>query len=218
MAEYETTTEAPSLSGFLEQAALVTDVDRYEAKTDAITLMTLHAAKGWNSRSSSSPGWRKVSFHSCGRWRNRETLEEERRLFYVGANTRQGTVVPHACAHASPSRPGRLSKVAIHRGNPREYLDVENLIPDTELEPGGLGYDAPARTWRTGFQDPQRRARTVARRDAEPDFPRAGIALALQAGRSFAHPKFGEGRCSPSTAWATVPPARSPSAPASPRH
>lgn len=57
------------LEGFLERVALVADADQIpEAPSDAegaamaaqegmVTLMTLHTAKGWSSRSCSSPAW-----------------------------------------------------------------------------------------------------------------------------------------------------------------
>ena len=193
MAEYEATAETPSLSGFLEQAALVTDLDTYEAQAEAITLMTLHAAKGLEFPVVFITGLEEGLFPLVRSMEKPEALEEERRLFYVGATRAKEQLF---LTHARTRR--RLGPVASMKSRfieeiPREYLDVENLIPDTELEPGGLGYDAPGRTWRTGFQDPRRRARSVARRDAEADCPRTGIAQALQAGTVIRHPKFGEG-------------------------
>ncbi|MEW5702065.1 MAG: UvrD-helicase domain-containing protein [Candidatus Zixiibacteriota bacterium] len=193
IAEYEATAEAPSLSGFLEQAALVTDVDNYETRAEAVTLMTLHAAKGLEFPAVFITGLEEGLFPLLRSMEKPETLEEERRLFYVGATRAKEQLY---LSYARTRR--RLGPVASLKSRfieeiPREYLDVENFIPETELDAGGLGYDAPGRTWRTGFQDPQRRARAVARRDAEPQPNRAGIAQSLQAGTIIRHPKFGEG-------------------------
>ncbi len=41
--------EAPTLGGFLEDVALVADIDSLDESTDYVVLMTLHSAKVWNS-------------------------------------------------------------------------------------------------------------------------------------------------------------------------
>ena len=46
ISEYTERSEAPSLAGFLEEVALITDVDTWDDSTPTVTLMTLHAAKG----------------------------------------------------------------------------------------------------------------------------------------------------------------------------
>ena len=45
-ASYEQESEEPSLGEFLEQVALVADIDRIDEREDRVTLMTLHSAKG----------------------------------------------------------------------------------------------------------------------------------------------------------------------------
>ena len=44
--EKESGEEVPELAGFLEEMALMTDVDNYDASSDAVVMMTMHAAKG----------------------------------------------------------------------------------------------------------------------------------------------------------------------------
>ena len=44
--EYEKSAESPSLGGFLENVALVSDIDAYDEDQDACVLMTVHSAKG----------------------------------------------------------------------------------------------------------------------------------------------------------------------------
>ncbi|MBQ5612512.1 MAG: UvrD-helicase domain-containing protein, partial [Clostridia bacterium] len=44
--EYMEENENPTLTGFLEETALVADVDRYDETADAVVLMTVHSAKG----------------------------------------------------------------------------------------------------------------------------------------------------------------------------
>lgn len=43
---YEKENDEPTLSGFLEDVALVSDIDSYDETADAVVLMTIHSAKG----------------------------------------------------------------------------------------------------------------------------------------------------------------------------
>ncbi|KQT50874.1 ATP-dependent DNA helicase [Aureimonas sp. Leaf454] len=74
-----------SLPGFLEHVALVMDVDQ-NAEADAVSLMTLHSAKGLEFETVFLPGWEEGLFpHQRALDEGgRSALEEERRLAYVG--------------------------------------------------------------------------------------------------------------------------------------
>ncbi len=84
--EYEKSVDEPSLSGFLEEVALVADIDSYNEDDDAVVLMTLHSAKGLEfpyvfmagMEEGLFPGSRAISSP------NPNEIEEERRLCYVG--------------------------------------------------------------------------------------------------------------------------------------
>jgi DNA helicase-2/ATP-dependent DNA helicase PcrA len=126
---------------------------------------------------------------------NPDTLEEERRLFYVGATRAEERLF---LTHARTRR--RFGPVASMKSRfieeiPVEYLDVENLIPETELAGDGLGYNAPGRVQRSGFLDSSRRSgRGVTRSGATAaEYKRQGVAASLQAGTIIRHPQFGEG-------------------------
>lgn len=84
MKRYESETEEPSLGGFLEEVALYTDLDSYDAGTEAVTLMTMHAAKGLEFPVVFLPGMEEGLFPSTRAFSDPEQLEEERRLAYVG--------------------------------------------------------------------------------------------------------------------------------------
>ena len=77
--------EFENLAGFLEHIALVADVENQEMD-DAVTLMTLHAAKGLEFDTVYLPGWEEGLFPSQRSLdeNGRAGLEEERRLAYVG--------------------------------------------------------------------------------------------------------------------------------------
>ncbi|MDD6095306.1 MAG: 3'-5' exonuclease, partial [Clostridia bacterium] len=82
-AQYEESTETPSLSEFLEDVALVSDVDRYDESADAVILMTIHSAKGLEFENVFLPGWEEGVFPGYQSIMNPEEIEEERRLAYV---------------------------------------------------------------------------------------------------------------------------------------
>ncbi len=82
--KYEESTEEPSLGGFLEEVALFTDLDNYDTSADAVTLMTMHAAKGLEFPFVFIPGMEEGIFPGMQSMYNPEEVEEERRLAYVG--------------------------------------------------------------------------------------------------------------------------------------
>ncbi|MBX9823833.1 MAG: UvrD-helicase domain-containing protein [Xanthobacteraceae bacterium] len=77
--------EFENLSGFLEHISLVMDTDRSEAE-DAVSIMTLHSAKGLEFDTVFLPGWEEGLFPSQRTLddQGRAGLEEERRLAHVG--------------------------------------------------------------------------------------------------------------------------------------
>ena len=75
--------ELPSLFGFLEEAALMTDVDNYDAGADTLVLMTMHAAKGLEFPVVFLPGFEDGIFPGMQTMFRPEELEEDRRLCYV---------------------------------------------------------------------------------------------------------------------------------------
>jgi DNA helicase-2/ATP-dependent DNA helicase PcrA len=81
--EYTKESEDPALSGFLEQISLLTDVDRYDPKSIAVTLMTVHCAKGLEFPVVFVVGLEEGLFPISRSFDTPEELEEERRLFYV---------------------------------------------------------------------------------------------------------------------------------------
>jgi DNA helicase-2/ATP-dependent DNA helicase PcrA len=87
--EYEQTEQEPSLGGFLDNIALVSDVDNYDEAQDAVVLMTLHSAKGLEFPVVFLAGMEEGVFPSYMSIGNADELEEERRLAYVGITRAQ---------------------------------------------------------------------------------------------------------------------------------
>ena len=85
MRKYDALPPLLSLTSFLEEAALVSEVDKLdEAHDDALTLMTLHLCKGLEFKSVSICGCEEGVFPHGNALFDRAQMEEERRLLYVG--------------------------------------------------------------------------------------------------------------------------------------
>jgi len=82
-ASYTDTHDEPTLSGYLEEVALVADIDNYDAAAEAVTLMTIHSAKGLEFDYVFLPGAEEGIFPSTRSEAPDDEIEEERRLFYV---------------------------------------------------------------------------------------------------------------------------------------
>ena len=82
--QYEKEAETPSLAGFLEEVALVSDIDNYNGEEDAAVLMTIHSAKGLEFENVYLIGMEEGIFPgSQSIYGGDEEIEEERRLAYV---------------------------------------------------------------------------------------------------------------------------------------
>ena len=127
--EYEKEAEEPTLTGFLEETALVADVDRYDENADAVVLMTIHSAKGLEFPRVFLPGIEEGIFPSAqAAMEGPAELEEERRLCYV-ALTRAKKKLYLVCAktrllygRTQANRPSRFVDEI-----PKQLLKEENL-------------------------------------------------------------------------------------------
>ncbi len=75
--------DGATLNDFLQEIALMTDIDNYNASTDAVVLMTVHSAKGLEFENVFLPGMEETIFPSALSSDSQEEIEEERRLAYV---------------------------------------------------------------------------------------------------------------------------------------
>ena len=190
--QYDELKPEHALASFLEDVALITDVDTYDEKSDSVTLITLHAAKGLEfpavfivgMEEGVLPHMRSLESGSP------EQLEEERRLCYVGmTRAKKHLYLVRAfrrafSGHNPPSRfladiPPELAQQS-HRGAQREMFR------------SGRGRGASAASLAA-------MGVTVERKRAdEEDAPPLEVP---SAGEKVRHPKFGEGivvSCEPS--------------------
>lgn len=82
--EFDKMSEDHSLRAFLEQVALISDIDTYEESGNAVTLMTMHSAKGLEFPVVFLVGMEEGLFPHQRSMVDPDELEEERRLCYVG--------------------------------------------------------------------------------------------------------------------------------------
>ena len=82
--EYDERETEPTLAGFLEMITLVADIDTMDDKSDVVTLMTLHSAKGLEFPIVFMVGMEQGLMPHKRSFSSEAELEEERRLCYVG--------------------------------------------------------------------------------------------------------------------------------------
>ncbi|HYF02321.1 MAG TPA: UvrD-helicase domain-containing protein [Patescibacteria group bacterium] len=145
IAEYSARTENPTLEEYLEQIALISDLDITDTTKDHVSLMTLHAAKGLEFPVVFIAGLEQGLFPLGKAENDNEEKEEERRLFYVGiTRAREKLFLTYA------ERRYRFGELSYSR--PSEFLEE---IDSTVLEyEGAFGMPAAAPQRRTGFQSP----------------------------------------------------------------
>ena len=113
-----------SLHGFLEEIALYTDIEQYDAEADAVVMMTIHTAKGLEFPHVFLVGAEDGLFPSLRSIGETDELEEERRLCYVAiTRAKQSLTVTHARQRMLYGRTtvNRLSRFI--RDIPPELLD-----------------------------------------------------------------------------------------------
>ncbi|MDO4615413.1 MAG: DNA helicase PcrA [Lachnospiraceae bacterium] len=128
--QYEENSESPSLSGFLEEVALVADIDSVEEDDNRVLLMTLHSAKGLEFPVVYMAGMEEGLFPSMMSINAEDPegeIEEERRLAYVGI-TRAKELLTLTYARQRMVR-GDIMESPISRfvkEIPREMVDTGN--------------------------------------------------------------------------------------------
>jgi DNA helicase-2/ATP-dependent DNA helicase PcrA len=183
VAQYEENAETPTLGGFLDEVALFTDIERYDADADAVVMMTMHAAKGLEFPVVFVTGVEEGLFPGRQSQEDEKSIEEERRLCYV-AMTRAREELYITCAYER-----MLFGQTAH--NPVSRFVKE--LPVHALSDGaaGAGKGAGARSG-AGF-----RGRPKSAAAAGSARPRPAAAAAppapLQVGQMVVHTVFGRG-------------------------
>lgn len=192
---YEESEENPTLSGFLEEVALVADIDSLDDESDYVVLMTLHSAKGLEFPQVYLAGMEDglfPSYMSITSDNPTEEIEEERRLCYVGITRAKENLAITAARSRMIRGETQYNRVSrFVKEIPRELLSGEiqrEKVRDEEdarlpvyikakqsfrAKPMALQQSAPAKSFSSGNT--------------------AKIALDYAVGDTVKHMKFGEG-------------------------
>lgn len=149
--KYEEENLEPSLEGFLEEMALMTDLDSYDATADAVVLMTIHAAKGLEFDTVFVAGVEENIFPGSRSVYETVELEEERRLAYVAfTRAKQFLYITHAEARMLFGSTTRNALSRFAKDIPEELKEVKGTrehlgrpapsTPKQRPEPARIGH------------------------------------------------------------------------------
>lgn len=133
--KYQEEDENFSLQDFLEDVALVSDIDSYNEDDDSVVLMTLHSAKGLEFPVVFIPGMEEGIFPGNQSLYSEEDLEEERRLAYVGiTRAKEKLYLLHARQ--------RMLYGTTNRNNPSRFLRElpTDVIEDRTVQNTGFSF------------------------------------------------------------------------------
>ena len=184
---YEKENENPTLADFLDNVSLMSDIDNYDEEQEAVSMMTLHSAKGLEFPVVFLCGMEEGVFPGTRAMYDNEETEEERRLCYVGiTRAMKRLYLTHANERTifgmtTVNKPSRfLSEI------PNELIEVKtNMVQKSAVSPVSSGHYVPRQA-----APPQFKASFAA--SAAPKTPPGGK-CSLKAGDRVRHKKFGDG-------------------------
>lgn len=215
--DYAEGEEAPTLNGFLENVALVADIDSFDENSDYVVLMTLHSAKGLEFPNVYLAGLEDglfPSYMSITSDNSQAEIEEERRLAYVGiTRAKKNLTITSARVRMvrGQTQYGKVSRFV--REIPPELLSGKIYEPKTKEEPieqsafqkarkafrtvpsyGGSGYGKEVgEGYGSTFRSSKATKPVYTKVENQRDFGYAGGALSYQVGDRVRHIKFGDG-------------------------
>lgn len=128
ISSYINNAEDPSLSGFLEEIALYTDIEQYNEGDDAVVLMTIHSAKGLEFPNVFLVGFEDGLFPGMRAIGDREEMEEERRLCYVAITRAKNTLtLSHARSRMLYGRTNGALPSRFLKEIPEELLEKRGI-------------------------------------------------------------------------------------------
>ncbi|MBR6501828.1 MAG: UvrD-helicase domain-containing protein [Clostridia bacterium] len=195
--QYELENDEPTLSNFLEEIALVSDIDSMNDSEDKVTLMTVHSAKGLEFEKVFLIGLEEGIFPgNQSIYEGASEIEEERRLMYVAITrakrqlTISNAVTRMVFGSTNRNMPSRFLKEI-----PDDFCDMSAKVPSSFGYSGGFGggsytpratrpsvapsYSKPATSTLGGFSVPKKAAPTSSE--------------SYSAGQRVEHGTFGKG-------------------------
>ncbi len=213
--QYEQSNEDATLGGFLEEVALISDVDNYDKDAPAVVMMTVHSSKGLEFPVVFLPGLEENIFPGTQSVVEQSELEEERRLAYVAITRAQKRLFMLHCnsrmtyGKTEFNRRSRFvdeipegycvyedSWLDRMQGTQREFMDsaenYENTLYGSYRKQGSSGYKT-----KVAFSDsvydknlPWNKNKTVQIQKQE---SKTSQVETFSAGQAVVHPVFGDG-------------------------
>lgn len=181
--EYSERTETPSLNGFLEEVALITDIDTWDEALGSVTLMTLHAAKGLEFDSVFIAGMEDGLIPLKRGFDDSADLDEERRLCYVGMTRAKNKLFL--------SMAGFRRRWGDYTGGPSLFLkDISKDLLETERFNYWNDYGRPTQKKFNGFSSSGKPKRAPVPAIELDDYDTENT---LPVGTVVLHEKFGRG-------------------------
>ncbi len=191
-----------SLAAYLQNIALMTDLDDADMNGDFVTLMSVHSAKGLEFKSVFVAGMEEQLFPSFMSMDTPEGLDEERRLFYVAiTRAEQFLTLSYAASryrygqerYNPPSR--FLDEINLEHLDAASPIGSKAMAPLGRFDQGGLSGSSTGRTASgvTGNFKPRGTAQQPVLR-ADPATFKPSPADQIQTGMKVLHLKFGEGK------------------------
>ncbi len=178
---YVSNSPDPSLSGFLEEIALYTDIEQYNESDNAVVMMTMHSAKGLEFPHVFLVGFEDGLFPGMRAIGDPEEMEEERRLCYVAITRAKKTLT---VSHARQRMLYGRTSAAL----PSRFL---REIPESEVVRKG-GYVSPSNRYSEDWTAYRRPAAPVPSYRPAPT-PEKTTYLELNKGDMVSHTAFGRG-------------------------
>lgn len=139
IAQYELENDEPSLSDFLEQLALISDIDSFDEENDRVVLMTIHSAKGLEFKNVFLVGLEEGIFPgNQSIYGGPEEIEEERRLAYVAiTRAKKRLYVTNTASRLLFGSTTRNLPSRFLKEIPEEYCDCSSTVNEFASYSGG---------------------------------------------------------------------------------
>ena len=156
--QYENENENPSLSGYLEEIALVSDIDNYSPDADSVVLMTIHSAKGLEFKKVFLVGMEEGIFPGTQNiYGGIDDMEEERRLAYVAiTRAKEKLTITNADMRMLYGMTSRNLPSRFVKEIPENLCDIKGKTFKT-ITSGAINYDKKKSSYdySTIFQPPK---------------------------------------------------------------
>lgn len=184
---FEEQHEDATIDSFLGDVALITDIDNYDTDSNAVTLMTIHSAKGLEFPVVFLPGFEEGVFPGEQSTLSTAALEEERRLAYVAVTrAKKQLIITHANARLlyGQTKKNPLSRFAMEI--PKNLVTIEQPVKNV--------YNNVSEAKRRFLSSQESFVKNTRTMPHTPAQPKQAPLVAFDVGTVVEHMMFGKGK------------------------